>query len=114
MAHTEVGFAVINKFLTDIALYGHPDFPPKLIGRGINVMISPLPRNKRGKNPNQKDNGQVTAAEKIHPENFAPVPIKKPKPDSIASKPVPAAFGNSPFAKLDLVARQGSAPNSQG
>ena len=49
MAHTEVGFAVINKFLADIAPYGHPDFPPKLIGRGINVMISPLPRNKRAK-----------------------------------------------------------------
>ena len=52
-AHTEVGFQVINKFLADIAPYGHPDFPPKLIGKGINVMISPLPRNKRAKNPNQ-------------------------------------------------------------
>jgi len=51
MAHTEVGFAVIKKFLQDIAPYGHPDFQAKLIGRGINVMISPLPRNKRAKNP---------------------------------------------------------------
>ena len=42
MAHTEVGFEVINKFLAEIAPYGHPDFQPKLIGRGINVMISPL------------------------------------------------------------------------
>src|SRR5580698_4583671 len=55
MAHTEVGFAVINKFLADIAPYGHPDFPPKLIGKGINVMISPLPRNKRAKNPHSID-----------------------------------------------------------
>jgi translation initiation factor IF-3 len=51
MAHTEVGFQVINKFLTEITPYGHPDFQPKLIGRGINVMITPLPRNKRAKNP---------------------------------------------------------------
>jgi translation initiation factor IF-3 len=115
MAHTEVGFAVINKFLTDIALYGHPDFPPKLIGRGINVMISPLPRNKRGKNPSQKENGQISAADKNHQVDSATVPIKKPKPDnSIVAKQPPAAFGNNAFAKLDLVARQGSAPNSQG
>ena len=51
MAHTEIGFEVIKKFLDEIAPYGHPDFQPKLIGRGINVMISPLPRNKRAKKP---------------------------------------------------------------
>jgi translation initiation factor IF-3 len=51
MAHTEVGFVVIKKFLSEITPYGHPDFEPKLIGRGINAMISPLPRNKRAKNP---------------------------------------------------------------
>jgi translation initiation factor IF-3 len=112
MAHTEVGFAVINKFLADIASYGHPDFPPKLIGRGINVMISPLPRNKRAKNPNQKDNGQAPAAEKNNHEDSATVPIKKPKSDnSIVSKQPPAAFGNNPFTKLDLNGRQDSPPN---
>jgi translation initiation factor IF-3 len=26
---------------------GHPDAPPKLIGRNINVMLTPLPTNKR-------------------------------------------------------------------
>jgi translation initiation factor IF-3 len=56
-AHTEVGFQVINKFLAQVAPYGHPDFPPKLIGKGINVMISPLPRNKRAKNPHQVEEG---------------------------------------------------------
>jgi len=47
MAHTEVGFEVINKFVASIAAYGHPDFQPKLVGRAINLMISPLPRAKR-------------------------------------------------------------------
>jgi translation initiation factor IF-3 len=53
MAHTEFGFQVVRKFLTEITPFGHPDFAPKLIGRGINVMISPLPRNKRAKNPHE-------------------------------------------------------------
>jgi len=114
MAHTDVGFAVINKFLADIAPYGHPDFPPKLIGRGINVMISPLPRNKRGKNPNQKENGQSPAVEKNDQEDSATVPIKKPKPENaIAAKKPPAAFGNNAFTKLDLNVRQDSSPNPQ-
>ncbi len=52
MAHTEYGFQLIEKFLKEITPYGHPDSTPKLIGRAINVMLSPLPRNKRAKNPN--------------------------------------------------------------
>ena len=51
MAHTEFGFQVIKKFIEDIAPFGHPDFQPKLVGRSITLMISPLPRNKRAKNP---------------------------------------------------------------
>jgi translation initiation factor IF-3 len=100
MAHTEVGFAVINKFLVDIAPYGHPDFPPKLIGRGINVMISPLPRNKRGKNPNQKENGSATAAEKSHHDvDIKPAP-QKPK-ISVAAEPQANGL-NDAFAKLEI------------
>jgi translation initiation factor IF-3 len=100
MAHTEVGFAVINKFLADIAPYGHPDFPPKLIGKGINVMISPLPRNKRGKNPNQKENGQSPAAEKNHHDVDAKSAPQKPKVPVAAE---PQADGlNDAFAKLEI------------
>ncbi|MDB6067905.1 MAG: infC [Pedosphaera sp.] len=55
MAHTEYGFQLIEKFLKEITPYGHPDSIPKLVGRAINVMISPLPRNKRAKNPNEEE-----------------------------------------------------------
>jgi translation initiation factor IF-3 len=55
MAHTDVGFQVIERALKEISPFGHPDFTPKLVGRAINVMISPLPRNKRAKNPHQED-----------------------------------------------------------
>ena len=57
MAHTEIGFEVINKFIAEIAPFGHPDFTPKLVGRAINLMISPLPRAKRAKNPRQEEAG---------------------------------------------------------
>jgi len=53
-AHKEIGFQVVNKFVKDVALYGHADSPPKMLGdRDLNVVLSPLPRNKRGRNPNE-------------------------------------------------------------
>jgi translation initiation factor IF-3 len=51
-AHKEIGFGVMNQFVTDVAAYGLADSPPKMIGdRDVNVLISPLPRNKRAKKP---------------------------------------------------------------
>ena len=99
MAHTEVGFEVINKFLADIAPYGHPDFPPKLIGRGINVMISPLPRNKRAKNPNVVEGESGTAPENHDKPHAQPAPEKAKVPVAEA----PASGGlNDAFAKLEV------------
>ena len=47
MAHTEMGFEVMKRALTDLETMGTPDSPPKLNGKQINVMLSPLPVNKR-------------------------------------------------------------------
>jgi translation initiation factor IF-3 len=53
-AHKEIGFQVMNKFVEEVALYGHADSPPKMLGdRDLNVVLTPLPRDKRGKNPRQ-------------------------------------------------------------
>jgi translation initiation factor IF-3 len=47
MAHTELGFGVMKRAVADLATMGHPDADPKLIGRNIHVMLTPLPPNKR-------------------------------------------------------------------
>src|SRR5471032_1687602 len=47
MAHTEIGFALIKRAVADLVGMGHPDADPKLIGRNIHVMLTPLPVNKR-------------------------------------------------------------------
>jgi translation initiation factor IF-3 len=103
-AHTEVGFEVIRKFIADIAPYGHPDFQPKLVGKAINLMISPLPRNKRAKNPhaveNEDDEGENA------PEKTKPVKPPAPSASGKAKVPVvtePQANGlNDTFAKLEI------------
>jgi translation initiation factor IF-3 len=51
-AHKEVGFEVVNRFVSEVAAYGHADAPPKLLGdRDLNVVLTPLPRDRRAKNP---------------------------------------------------------------
>ena len=50
-AHKEFGFQVVNKFVTDLALYAQADSPPKMLGdRDLNVVLTPLPREKRARN----------------------------------------------------------------
>jgi translation initiation factor IF-3 len=64
MAHKEFGFQQVEKFIANLVLFGHPDAPAKLIGKGINVMLSPLPRAKRAKNPRQAERDAELAAER--------------------------------------------------
>ncbi len=111
MAHTEFGFQVIRKFLAEIAPFGHQDFEPKLIGRGISVMISPLPRNKRAKNPNQNPTDHPSEPEvPDDEEDDAPEQAEKPASSAnVAPKPAPANFSNDALSKIDVSSRQEAA-----
>jgi translation initiation factor IF-3 len=104
MAHTEYGFQVVQKFLEQIGAYGHPDFEPKLIGRGINVMITPLPRNKRAKNPYQTEGAEppVISSLKVEPAQH-PLPVRMERERKApAEEPKPSSFSNNPFAQLEI------------
>lgn len=47
MSHTEVGFETMKRAIADLETMGHAENEARLIGRNINVMVSPLPANKR-------------------------------------------------------------------
>jgi translation initiation factor IF-3 len=98
MAHKEFGFQQVNNFIKDLGPWGHPDFEAKLIGKGINVMISPLPRNKRAKHPRGDDHPAAPVQQNGHPN-------AKSKPQAAsaqAAKSQPSSgFSNNPFAQLD-------------
>lgn len=112
MAHTEIGMAVVQKFLKDIAPWGQPSNQPKLIGRSINVMIAPLPKQKRAKNP--KETGQAPSilhandepaqVMAIHSAAIAPAKSAAAVPEPIATDAAerPSGFGNGAFAALAL------------
>lgn len=53
-AHKEIGFDLMNRLVSELADYGQADSPPKLLGdRDLNVLVSPLSKNKRAKNPKE-------------------------------------------------------------
>jgi translation initiation factor IF-3 len=55
-AHKELGVALMNQFVKELAPYGHADSPPKMLGdRDLNVFIAPLPKAKRAKSPFAKE-----------------------------------------------------------
>lgn len=107
MAHTEFGFQVVRRFLQEIGPWGHQDFEPKLNGRSINVMISPLPRSKRAKHPDEA--GESAPAAKGTPPASGPIlegeasPSRPSPPPSGGTKSAGSAgFNNNPFDGLNL------------
>ncbi len=110
MAHTEIGKGVVEKFLKDLAPWGHPDFPPKLIGKAINVMVSPLPKQKRAKHPRELGTlpselhaqdlpAQIAVVRGVAVAGAAPARV----PTDAAENP--ASFGNDAFSSLELPPR---------
>lgn len=106
MAHKEFGFQQVEKFIKELITFAHPDAPPKLIGKGINVMLSPLPRNKRAKNPRQSERPPGSAPETdtdSENDSDADNEADTEAPESANdSEPNAKEFGNNAFANLEL------------
>jgi len=117
MAHTEIGKVVMLKFLEKLAQWGHPDFPPKLIGRAINVMISPLPKNKRAKNPKELEEETVVPPVVPPPAKGSKAPsdtAKGAQPERVSTDAAEKtdSFGQAPFAHLPAEVAPVAAPVS--
>ena len=111
MAHKEYGFQQVQKLITELAPYGHPDQPPKLIGKGITTMLTPLPRNQRAKHPKGKAQSDPNAPDSAEdaekdPEHDSTLPKrvkgpKAPKPASSENPTPDSGFSNSAFSDLE-------------
>ena len=116
LAHKEIGFQQIQKFTREVAPYGHPDNDAKLAGRAITVMFSPLPRNKRAKNPRehgaQHPPGEAADTAHTLPEVHNSKPTSA-TPNSVQPQSASSAFQNNPFSKLDLNSRADDAPAAE-
>jgi translation initiation factor IF-3 len=100
MAHQEFGFKVVQNFIQELAPYGHPDAQPRLVGRGLNVMLSPLPRNKRAPNPNKPENGAPPSDAETNADEGEPQDNHEGDLDPATDSSTPAEV-QSPTADLD-------------
>ena len=75
-AHKEYGFEVVNRFVRETSAYGHADSPPKMLGdRDLNVLLTPLPKDKRAKKPQAAKPAE-------------PVAVTAPKAQAVHSEPL--------------------------
>jgi translation initiation factor IF-3 len=109
MMHKDIGFQCVKKYTESLTPYGHPDAPPKLIGKGITVMISPLPRAKRAKHPNDTGDGSHVPRLVDLPDDSSDEPlVEEEEIDSPQNQPQgqnpnreqQANFRNNPFEQL--------------
>lgn len=122
MAHKEYGFQQVQKLITELAPYGHPDQPPKLVGKGITTMLTPLPRNQRAKHPKGKPQSEPESKgkelESEGDSEYSEEQSESPKPSKAAGKnpkltsggkPIPeSGFSNNPFSNLDAASSEES------
>ena len=113
-AHTEVGVGVVKKFLTNLAPWGQANGEVRIVGKAINLMVNPLPKQKRAKHPAETDRPPASANAAVKTAS-TPSPIGV-SPGSGLSTPPPAANParvdtnaaahsaglNSPFDNLTL------------
>jgi translation initiation factor IF-3 len=100
MAHQEFGFRVVEKFIDELTKFGHPDAPPKKLGKGLTVMLSPLPRAKRARNPRE-----------VAEEEAAAEAAKSGKPRPAASSgetPAAQSFARESQHEAEPVQKNGS------
>jgi len=92
LAHTDIGFQVVQKFVERVAEYGSPDFEPKRAGRTIVLMVSPLPKNKRAEHPRMQDTeappGEPSAEKPESPDSAAAASANPSAEDQSSSAPV--------------------------
>lgn len=111
-AHKEFGFQVVDKFIKETTPFGHPDAPPREIGRGISLMLSPHPRNKRAKNPHLHPESEDSSSDRIEPLKLrdTSAAVRMPKggepsprvPANSSEEPAAGGFANNPFAQLNI------------
>lgn len=90
MAHTEFGKQTVATFIEKTAAYGKADSMPKIVGRSISVIITPLPKNRRPANAEKEH----TTAEDLRPKD------SQQQPTTPASAPQPSF--NNPFGSLKV------------
>ena len=104
-AHTEVGVDVVKKFIASLAPWGQANGDVRIVGKAINLMVNPLPKQKRAKHPDEPEGKPTTKAPTPTPTpaKAGSVPGAGEAPARVNTTAAANATGlNSPFNGLTL------------
>lgn len=101
MRHAELGAQTLERFIKNLAPWGQAIEQPKLAGRSMGVMINPLPRNKRARNPNEGAESSAPATNTAaKPNTSHPAGAAEILPAEESSAPG-EGFVNNPFTQIE-------------
>ena len=86
MMHQDIGMNLVRRMKADLAHIGVADTEPKLIGRNVNLMLSPLPARKRVRKFSVSEDGD---GEDVATDETAPQAERQP------AQPAPALNGKT-------------------
>ena len=90
-AHKELGFDAVQRFLDKLEPYGKADTKPRLVGRGINVLIQPLPKRDRAANPRaNSDEERASLEDESHDDKETDMANEKDLNNAFEKLEVPA------------------------
>lgn len=69
MAHQELGMALMNRVKDDLNTMAAVEMPPKMMGKSINMTLSPLPANKRKRKFEPHTDEELEALDNQHEED---------------------------------------------
>jgi len=100
MAHQELGEKVVRDFLEALAPYGRAADTPRKEGRRIQVVVNPLPRNKRAPNPRAAEEAEPPEKAESPAQSSAKAKQATKGAEGNTSSPPERAEGfiNNPFA----------------
>lgn len=115
MAHRDVGMEIMKQFLRDLKGSGNADAEPKMVGRSINVVVSPLAKSKRVRPPGEKEPSQkpeggesdMNGSSKKEPEESG-----GPAKSETESQEPKTEFGKDAFSNLELGGSESESPES--
>jgi translation initiation factor IF-3 len=82
-AHKEFGFDAVKRFVKELLPFGKTDTAPRLVGRGITILVNPLPAKQRAENPHRKHGEEIPMEDEIHYDDDEETGNEKPTGDTL-------------------------------
>ena len=73
----------MKRFVKELLPFGKTDTAPRLVGRGITILVNPLPAKQRAENPHRKHGEEIPMEDEIHYDDDEETGNEEPTGDTL-------------------------------